>query len=110
MGIKFENNFKKAKTALETAQIKALESVGVVVDGEAVTRCPFDTGNLRSSINHEVDEGAKTVTIGTSTEYAPYVEFGTYKQGEQPFLTPAFEENVGKLKDLVKSIISGDMK
>lgn len=39
--------------------------------------CAVDTGNLRNSIDYEVNEKQLSVKIGTNVEYAPYLEFGT---------------------------------
>lgn len=54
---------------------KALNRACLVVENEAKRLCPVDTGDLRSSITHEVHNDVGIV--GTNKEYAPYVEFGT---------------------------------
>lgn len=54
---------------------KALNKACLVVENEAKRLCPVDTGDLRSSITHEVNNDVGIV--GTNKEYAPYVEFGT---------------------------------
>ncbi len=56
----------------------------IPAEGYAKKATPVDTGNLRNSISHKVTEDA--VYIGTNTEYAPYVEFGTgkYYPGGRP--------------------------
>lgn len=54
---------------------KALNRACLVVENEAKRLCPVDTGDLRSSITHEVHNDIGIV--GTNKEYAPYVEFGT---------------------------------
>lgn len=46
-----------------------------------------DTGNLRNSITH-TDDG-EYAYIGTNVEYAPYVEVGTSRMEERPFLRNA---------------------
>lgn len=46
-----------------------------------------DTGNLRNSITH-TDDG-EYAYIGTTVEYAPYVEMGTSRMDERPFLRNA---------------------
>ena len=55
------------------------------IEGEAKTLCPVDTGNLRNSINSEVEVTSNGVegVVFTNSEYAPYVEFGTGIKGEQ---------------------------
>lgn len=54
---------------------KALNRACLVVENEAKRLCPVDTGDLRSSITHEINNDVGIV--GTNKEYAPYVEFGT---------------------------------
>lgn len=62
------------------------------VQNGARLRVPVDTGRLRNSIAHEIDESGLNATIGTNTEYAPFVEFGTRRMRERPYLFPALEE------------------
>ena len=54
---------------------KALNKACLAVENEAKKQCPVDTGDLRNSITHEVEDNVGYV--GTNKEYAPYVEFGT---------------------------------
>ena len=54
---------------------KALEQSCLIVEGDAKTKCPVDSGQLRQSINHKVEDNAGWVS--TNVEYAPYVEIGT---------------------------------
>ena len=84
MSVKFTDNSKEVLAAMLEAKARALESCGLVAEGYAKKATPVDTGNLRNSISHKVTEDA--VYIGTNTEYAPYVEFGTgkYYPGGRP--------------------------
>ena len=54
---------------------KALNKSCLAVENEAKKQCPVDTGDLRNSITHEVEDNVGY--IGTNKEYAPYVEYGT---------------------------------
>ena len=54
---------------------QALERACLVVENSAKEKAPVNTGNLRSSLTHEVT--GNVGTVGTNVEYAPYVEFGT---------------------------------
>ena len=84
MNIKFTDNSKEVLAAMLEAKMRALEKCGLVAEGYAKKATPVDTGNLRNSISHKVTEDA--AYIGTNTEYAPYVEFGTgkYYPGGRP--------------------------
>lgn len=54
------------------------------------TLAPVDTGELRDSIGTQLT-GTYKVIIGASTEYAPYVEFGTETTQPQPFVRPTVD-------------------
>ena len=69
----------------------AVRDLVLLVEAEAKKLCPVDTGKLRASITPVIESWAAGY-IGTNTEYAPYVEFGTRKMAAQPFLEPAFLE------------------
>ena len=100
----FESNLNNVLSALNTAKRQTTEAIGLYVEGEAKVRCPVDTGNLRSSISHGSDE--EKATIGTNVEYAVNVEKGTSKQKAQPYLTPAVENNIGKIEELARREMS----
>lgn len=110
--------------ALEEAVINALERCGMKAEGYAKDLAPVDTGNLRNSISHRVDESDKEVYIGTNAEYAAYVELGTgiYTEGgrqdpwvyqddegrwhhtrgqePQPYLVPAVKDHGGTYRNI----------
>ena len=118
-----------SSNVLPDAIRKALEQSCLIVEGDAKVRCPVDSGQLRQSINHKVEDNAGWVS--TNVEYAPYVELGTgiyssegggrqtpwvYKDasGEwhrtsgskpQPFMKPALEQNTSKIIDQFKGLI-----
>jgi HK97 gp10 family phage protein len=106
----YQSNINNVLSALTHAQLQTLTAIGLYVEGEAKLRCAVDTGNLRSSLDHKVDESAKAVHIGTNIEYAIYVEKGTSKQPEQPYLTPAAEDNINNIKRLAERYVGGGMK
>jgi len=94
IGVKLEGFEKLQKTLnsfTDEENIEALlKEVAFFIEKEAKRICPVDTGRLRASITTEkVDRLA--YAVGTNVEYAPYVEFGTYKMRAQPYLRPAME-------------------
>lgn len=122
----FIDNSKIIKKELEEAFLKALERCGMQAEGYAKDLVPVDTGNLRNSISHRVDEKEKVVYIGTNSEYGAYVELGTgkyYKGGRQdpwvyqdeegrwhhtngqraqPYLKPAVADHKQTYKNIIK--------
>lgn len=126
----FIDNSAMVLEEFEAACLRALERCGMQGEGYAKDLCPVDTGNLRNSISHRVDEGEKAAYIGTNNEYAPYVELATgiYTEGgrqdpwvyqddkgnwhwtrgnpAQPFLKPA----VAGYKQTYRNIIEDELK
>ena len=108
------------------AVLRALERCGSQAEGYAKDLAPVDTGNLRNSISHKVDDGEAAVYIGTNVSYAPYVELGTgkyypggrptpwvYRDEEgrfhwtagnpaQPFLAPAVKDHPQTYRNIIE--------
>ena len=129
--VEIKDNSGLCKKALLVAIQSALEKIGLVAEGYAKKLCPVDTGNLRNSITHVIDEDEPAAYIGTNNEYAPYVELGTGKYAEggggrptpwvyqdgkgnwhythgqkpQPFLKPAAERHAAQYKRILEDEI-----
>lgn len=92
------------------AVLRALEIIGQVVENSAAGYAPVDTGNLRNSITHEVDDGKHCVYISSNVSYAPYQELGTSRMkaanGGRGFLRPAVEDNMEKIQSIFKEELS----
>ena len=86
MNVQFTDNSKEVLEAMQQAAVRALEKCGLTAEGYAKKLCPVDTGNLRNSITHTVDEEEPAAYIGSNVEYAAYVELGTgkYVSGGRP--------------------------
>ncbi len=102
-----QDNREAIADAIDRALVAALEEVGLVAEGYAKRACPVDTGRLRNSITHIVDEGTRHVIIGTNVEYAPYVELGTRRQKPQPFLKPAANDHYSTYKGIFLKHLRG---
>lgn len=117
--------------------VLAMERMCRKVERTAKENCPRRTGHLERSITHNVTAKSNKVVgeVGTSVEYAPYVEFGTGKyaaegngrktpwsyidestgeriwtagQHPKPFLHPALEEHRKEIrKELKNAVING---
>ena len=71
-----QDNTQQIIAEKNAAVLRALEIIGQVVENSAAGYAPVDTGNLRNSITHEVDDGEHCVYIGSNVEYAPYQMVG----------------------------------
>jgi len=70
---------------------QAIRKAALDIEARAKAIVPVDTGNLKNSIQAQ-KEKEFTWIVGTHVEYAPYVEYGTYKMAARPYLGPAAEE------------------
>ena len=100
-----QSNVPQAKTELEQKMLQGLETIGLVAEGYAKRLCPVDTGRLRNSITHAVEESEHAAYIGSNVEYAPYVELGTSRQKAQPYLKPAAENHAKEYGDIMFNIL-----
>lgn len=113
---------------------RAIAATGIGIESKAKTfvtqKCKGDLGILRSSIMANYNQSGFGVRVGTSKDYAPYVEFGTGKmvvvpaglesyamqfkgQGikevnlpARPFLFPAYEIEAPKFIERLNKIYS----
>lgn len=65
----------------------------------------YQTGTTKRSVGLEITDGGFTVESGPTTEYAPYVEYGTRFMQAQPFIKPALDEQKKQFqKDMQKLV------
>ena len=102
MNVQFTDNSKQIIEAMQQATVRSLEKCGLTAEGYAKKLAPVDTGNLRNSITHTVDEEEPAVYIGTNVEYAPYVCLGTIHMKAQPFLKPAVADHANEYRKIIE--------
>lgn len=127
MSVEIIDNSDEALLLMAMACNRALEKCGLVAEGYAKRLCPSDTGALRNSITHQVDD--HDVLIGSNLEYAPYVELGTgkyypggrptpwvyqdvhgnwhYTHGNraQPYLKPAVADHAAQYRTIIEDAL-----
>ena len=102
MQIEFTDNSKEVSEDIKAALLRGLETCGLVAEGYAKKLAPVDTGNLRNSITHDVDDVEPAAYIGTNVEYAPYQELGTIHMKAQPFLKPAVADHANTYREIIE--------
>ena len=102
MDINFTDNSKEISEDIKAALLRGLETCGLVAEGYAKKLAPVDTGNLRNSITHDVDDEEPAAYIGTNVEYAPYVCLGTIHMKAQPFLKPAVADHANEYRKIIE--------
>lgn len=91
--------------ALGTAIARGMEAIGIEAESDAAAICPVDTGRLRNSITHTIDNGGKAAIIGTNVEYAIYVHEGVHGRKGQPFLRDAITQNADKYRRILEAAL-----
>lgn len=126
-GVVFNDYSAEVLNEFHDAVLRALERCGEQAEGYAKDLAPVDTGNLRNSISHTVDEDEPAAYIGSNVEYAAYVELGTGKYTEggrptpwvyqddngnwhwtagnpaQPFLKPAVADHAQTYRNIIEN-------
>ena len=102
MSVEIHDNSREISDDIKAALLRGLETCGASAERFAKKLAPYDTGNLRNSITHEVDEGEPAAYIGTNVEYAPYVCLGTIHMKAQPFLKPAVAANANTYRKIIE--------
>ena len=123
---KLVSGFNAAPSTLITETRTAMEAGGLLIEASARSNSPKRTGRLASSITHIISGGGANLQckIGPSVQYGLYVETGTRphwmppgilpfpvmraiaQRGTraQPFMKPAYEQNVGKVSALFTAL------
>ena len=81
----------------------AVRRTGFAIVRDAKRFVPVDTGRTRNSIGMNYTGGGDHMSAecGPTTNYAPYLEFGTSRMAPHAFMGPAADRN---LPDFVEAI------
>lgn len=68
-----------------------------------------DSGHLRQSITHDVEQDGETVTgrVGSNVIYGIFTENGTSRMAPRPWLKPSLAINREKIYNLIVGAVSG---
>ena len=104
MSYTYRDNTDEVLAALERAERRGLEAIGLTAEGYAKRETPVDTGRLRNSISHATDDEA--AYIGTNVEYAPYVELGARGRQGKHMLQRAATEHTDEYKQIMEDAMN----
>lgn len=98
----YESYIPETIKDMEKLTEEILIAIGYLVESQARLLATVDTGRLRQSIEKAVDLTKQQVHIGSSVEHSIYIEMGTKFMQSQPFLTPAFFNNIERMTKIAK--------
>lgn len=105
--VEVEDHTEELLAELKDKMPVALEMLGQLGENyakfEITALGAVDTGTLRNSISH-ADDGTYAY-IGTNVEYAPYVEMGTSRMEERPFLRNAVLDHIEDYKGIFEEVL-----
>lgn len=108
--LRIEVHISECLENLEEAIERGLTACGIGLVHEAHNEIEsgprrVDTGNLRDSIEQEVD--GHTLQVGTNVSYAIWVHDGTSRMKANRFLRNAFENNRDNIKHQLEMHLKG---
>lgn len=65
----------------------------------------YQTGQTKRSIGLEITNSGFTAEVEPTTEYSPYLEYGTRFMDAQPFVKPAYNEQKAKFKSDMQKLV-----
>lgn len=65
----------------------------------------YSTGDTAGSVNTVITDGGMTASVGPTTDYSMYVEYGTRFMQAEPAVRPAFEEQVPVFKSDMEKLV-----
>lgn len=65
----------------------------------------YATGQTKNSVDLQIKDGGMTADSGPTTEYSPYLEYGTRFMEAQPFVKPALKEQEKQFKSDMQKLV-----
>lgn len=65
----------------------------------------YQTGTTKRSIRLNIKDGGFTVEVEPTTEYSPYLEYGTRYMEKQPFVKPSLAEIEPKFNSDMRKLV-----
>lgn len=99
----------KAGTKAQNMAREAVAKTAADITGDAKQFAPVDTGNLKSSIGHDLSNagGESSAEIGPTANYGLFVETGTSRMAPQPFVGPAFDRRIPGFELAMAKLVEG---
>ncbi len=111
--IKIEGLDKLQKTLKDNVSLDLVKRVvrdhGEAMKDKIVDNADFkkgyQTGQTKRSIGLEIVDAGFAAEVEPTTDYSPYLEYGTRFMEAQPFVKPAFDEQAAKFKQDMQRLV-----
>ena len=100
--IQMEDNTQEFLNQLKENKADFIKEVSKFCGKKMDNYVPVDTGYLKSKNKTEEDLTLFKMIASNSANYAGFVEKGTSRQREQPFLTPSIFNHINDIKRIAK--------
>ena len=117
ISITLEGSAKLKKALLDKAQMTAVKRIvskhGDLLNNRMKRQTTvsyikgYSTGDTAGSINTSFASDGLSVSVGATTLYAPYVEYGTRYMDAEPFVRPVFDVQKSAFIADLKSLMGG---
>ena len=94
-----DSNKDQFERKVESDIQRALGTMGRVGVNNIKSGCPVDTGLLRLSNDFELDK--HSIIFYNSAYYAPFVEFGTVRNGANPFMRKGINNSISQFNQII---------
>jgi len=91
---------------LRVAILKALKKSGALVKSEAIPLVRARSGKTRDSLGLKVDKKELAMYVRSRWFVGRFLEYGTVNMRARPFLRPALESNMDKIRQLFDTEIN----
>ncbi len=96
-------SIEEAKKQMREKAKKALEEGLLMIEADAKLKCGVDTGTLRRSITHQVEETEDNI-IGEVGSYG--IEYAYYHSLQNDYLESSVDENLEAIRRKIGEVLS----
>lgn len=75
------------------------------IQNNADFKMGYATGQTKRSVGLEIKDGGFTAESGPTTEYSPYLEYGTRFMDAQPFIKPALDDQKKEFQSDMQKLV-----
>jgi HK97 gp10 family phage protein len=95
----FKSKKDRFKQNVQDAIIQSYDTIGKSVVGVVKNEAPVISGKLRDGVDYVIEDDG--LYIFDDVDYAPLVEFGTYRMRANPFMRRGIFKSVENIRKII---------